>query len=52
MLVRLLVPDTANYMIAGYLVIGVMILGYISSLVLRWRKLAGELIQISSKEQN
>jgi len=30
MLSRLFVPDTANYMIAGYLVVMVMIVGYIS----------------------
>lgn len=49
---RLFVPDTASYMIAGYLVIGVMIFGYITSLVLRWRRLVGELIQRSPEKQS
>jgi len=35
---KLLVPDTLNYMIAGYIVVGVMVFGYIFSLILRWRK--------------
>jgi len=38
MLSRLFVPDTVNYMIAGYLVVVVMIIGYISSLILRLKK--------------
>ena len=48
MISRLFVPDTLNYMIAGYLVIGAMIFGYILSLILRWRKLAREFLQRSS----
>ena len=38
MMIKLLVPDTLDYMVAGYIVVGVMIFGYILSLVLRWRK--------------
>jgi len=50
MLSRLFVPDTANYMIAGYLVVMVMIVGYISSLILRWRK-AAQKVEVLRKEQ-
>jgi CcmD family protein len=32
------VPDTLNYMIAGYLVISLLISGYILSLILRWKQ--------------
>ncbi len=42
MLSRLFVPDTINYMIAGYVVVVVMTFGYIGSLILRWRRLQGE----------
>jgi hypothetical protein len=30
-------PDTTRYMLSAYLVIGLMIAGYIGSLVWRWR---------------
>ena len=39
---RLFVPDTVNYMIAGYVVVVVMTFAYIGSLILRWRRLKGE----------
>lgn len=42
MLSRLLVPDTVDYMIAGYVVITVGIGLYLTSLALRWRKAARE----------
>ena len=51
MLSRLFVPDTVNYMIAGYLVVVVMIIGYISSLILRWRK-ATKKVVVLRMEQN
>ncbi len=38
MLSRLFVPDTVNYMIAGYLVLTVVISGYLLSLIMRWKK--------------
>ena len=50
MLSRLFVPDTVNYMIAGYLVVVVMIIGYISNLILRWRKTAQK-VEVLRKEQ-
>jgi ribosomal protein S17E len=33
------IPDTLNYMIAGYILFGAGILGYITSLVVRWKKI-------------
>ena len=51
MLSGLFVPDTVDYMIAGYLVVGVMISGYIMSLVLRWRKTHQEYVYLR-EDQN
>lgn len=42
MLSRLLIPDTVDYMIAGYVVISVSLFLYLTSLVMRWRKAAAE----------
>ena len=39
---ELLVPDTVNYMIAGYVVITIGLATYLTSLVLRWRKAVAE----------
>lgn len=33
-----LAPDTTNYLIAGYLVMFLLIGGYVISLILRWRQ--------------
>jgi len=44
------VPDTANYMIAGYLVFGVMIIGYIMSMILRWRKAHQEYVYLQKDQ--
>jgi hypothetical protein len=38
MLSRLLVPDTFDYMIAGYVILSVVITLYITSIALRWKK--------------
>jgi hypothetical protein len=43
MLNRLFVPDTLDYMIAGYVVLTVILGIYISSIVIRWKKAAAEL---------
>ena len=51
MLSRFFAPDTVNYMIAGYLVVGVMISGYIMSLFLRWRKAHQEYVYLR-EDQN
>jgi hypothetical protein len=50
MFIRLFVPDTINYMIAGYLVISVMLIGYILSLLLRWRKTVQEYVILKEDE--
>jgi len=51
MLSRLFVPDTLNYMIAGYLVLTVVISLYIMSLIIRWRKAVTEYVKYQ-KDQN
>ena len=38
----LFVPDTVDYMIAGYVVITLGLAFYLTSLALRWRKTAAE----------
>ncbi len=50
MLTRFFVPDTVNYMIAGYLVVGVMISGYILSLIQRWRKTQQEYSSLQEEQ--
>ena len=50
MLSGFFVPDTVNYMIAGYLVIAVMIPGYITSLILRWRKAHQEYVYLQKDQ--
>ncbi len=42
MLSRLFVPDTFDYMIAGYVVLTAVLGIYISSIILRWKKAAVE----------
>ncbi len=37
---RLFVPDTFDYMIAGYVVLSVVISVYIASIALRWKNAA------------
>jgi len=51
MLSRLFIPDTLNYMIAGYLVLTVVISLYIMSLIICWRKAAAEYVKYQ-KDQN
>jgi hypothetical protein len=50
MFTRLLIPDTVDYMIAGYVVISVMLIGYILSLFLRWRKALREFLILKDDE--
>ncbi len=38
MISQLIIPDTVNYMIAGYVVIALAVGLYIASLALRWRR--------------
>jgi hypothetical protein len=42
MLSRFLIPDTVDYMIAGYVVISAALTLYLASLALRWRKAVAE----------
>ena len=37
-----IIPDTVDYMIAGYLVLTAALVIYLASLVSRWRKAAAE----------
>ncbi len=39
---RLFVPDTFDYMIAGYVVLSVVLSLYIASISLRWKKEAAK----------
>ena len=39
---NLFVPDTVDYMIAGYVVLTIGLAIYLTSLVLRWRKAVAE----------
>ena len=50
MMMNLLIPDTLDYMIAGYIVVGVMILGYLLSLILRWKKARQEYLVIEKDQ--
>lgn len=45
-----LVPDTLDYMIAGYAVIAVIITGYVGSLIWRRRKLKRDLLDLQNRE--
>jgi len=42
MLSRLFVPDTLDYMIAGYVVLTIVISIYVSSIAIRWKKTAAK----------
>jgi len=45
----LFVPDTFDYMIAGYVILTIVLSGYILSIFLRWKK--ARKIYISFKEE-
>jgi hypothetical protein len=36
------IPETGDYMIAGYVVLTLALVAYLTSLVVRWRKAAAE----------
>jgi len=42
MLSKLFIPDTFDYMIAGYVVLSVVLSIYIASIALRWKKAAAK----------
>jgi len=44
--------DSANYMIAGYALFLVLLLAYVASLVIRWRRLVREASILNNKEKN
>ena len=52
MLSRLLVPDTLNYMIAGYLVLAVVLSLYLLNIFMRWRKVQAEYQDFTAEEEN
>ena len=49
MLSRLFVPDTFDYMIAGYLILTVVLSSYILSIYFRWKKT--KKVYLSYKEE-
>ena len=44
-------PDTLNYMIAGYVVFTIIMLGYLANLYQRWRNLKNELNALDEIEK-
>lgn len=44
-------PDTVNYMIGGYIVFSVVMIGYIASLIIRWNTLKREEITLKELEK-
>jgi len=50
MLSRFLVPDTFDYMIAGYIVLTVVISIYLISLSMRWKKARQEYLSYKDSE--
>jgi len=50
MLSKLFVPDTFNYMIAGYIVLTVVISIYLISIAIRWRKARQEFLSYKESE--
>ena len=46
---RLFVPDTFNYMIAGYLILSLVLFSFLLSIFLRWKKT--KKLYISFKEE-
>jgi hypothetical protein len=50
MLSRFFVPDTVNYMIAGYTMLAVVITAYLVSIYLRWKKTKKEYQSLKERE--
>ena len=50
MLSRLFVPDTFDYMIAGYVVLTLVISIYVSSIAFRWKKARQEFLTYKDYE--
>lgn len=47
---RLFIPDTADYMIAGYVVLSVVLTIYIASISLRWKKTKQQYNELKSSD--
>jgi len=47
-----MIPDTTNFMLAGYAVIFSVMAIYIASLFLRWRTLQQDLIILQEMQEN
>jgi hypothetical protein len=47
---ELFVPDTVNYMIAGYVVLAVIISTYIMSMFWRWNRTKKEYLRLKDQE--
>lgn len=50
MISRLFVPDTFNYMIAGYLILTVILSSYILSIYFRWKRTKKAYISFKDEE--
>jgi hypothetical protein len=50
MLSRFFVPDTVDYMIAGYVVLTIVISTYILSIYFRWKKTRQEIESFTESE--
>ncbi|MCJ7735405.1 MAG: hypothetical protein MUP11_12775 [Anaerolineales bacterium] len=51
MLSRFFVPDTWDYMIAGYLVLTVVISAYMINIAIRWKKAIKEYASYAEQEE-
>jgi hypothetical protein len=51
MLSRTLIPDTSPYLIAGYVVFSLVILSYLLSLYLRWRKARQDYLRLEKEKK-
>ena len=47
---RLFVPDTFDYMVAGYVVLTLVLSVYIASIAVRWKKAAAQLRAYQEEE--
>jgi len=50
MVSRLLVPDTLDYMIAGYVVLSLVLSIYVASIALRWKKTKQQFNKFNSSD--
>lgn len=48
LLMQTQIPDTVSYLVLGYVVIGVVGLGYVATLLIRWHRLKRELRIVQS----